>query len=409
MQSATQLRELLGGYASEVERCIRCGFCNSVCPTSNIPHAYMGSKTSRGRLVILQSIITGSRRVELSSKLLDLIDLCFGCRRCLEVCPAGIPIPQIMWSVRSAANRMGLHHASWMLKSFIKNYDKLASLASRFPGLANTITRSRLGKALAERLLGIDRKVELPAYMPLRHKSSISSQQRLAYFGDVFGLYHEGNFVSRLFGLLEKLGYGVEVPRGQRQAGIPLLELGLLDEARAIASRNVEILSGYVERGYKILTTSPAAYLALKQDYPKLLDNADSRKVAENTVDAVQLLNELVGSGGLELDSGGRGIVYHSGCFSQATSLSGAIVELLNNAGFKIVGTTQRCCGVAGMWGLLRKHHETAKQVGSTLFNELRDAETIVSQSETCRLWMRSFLGKEILHPVEAILKYCKA
>ncbi len=409
MQSAAQLRELLGGYASEVERCIRCGFCNSVCPTSNIPQAYMGSRTSRGRLVILQSIITGGREIEFSNKLLDLIDLCFGCRRCLEVCPAGIPIPQIMWSVRSAASKMGLPHASWMLRSFVKNYDKLASLASRFPGLANTLTRSKLGRVLAERLLGIDKKVELPAYIPLRYESSINSRQRLAYFGDVFGLYHEGNVVSGLFSLLERLGYGVEVPRGQRQAGIPLLELGLLDEARATAKRNVEILSGYVERGYKILTTSPAAYLALKQDYPKLLDDANARKVAENTIDAVQLLNELVKRGELELDGGGREVVYHSSCFSQATSLSSAIVGLLNNAGFKVVGTTPRCCGVAGMWGLLREHYETAKQVGSALFNELRDAETIVSQSETCRLWMRSILGKEILHPVEAILKYCKA
>jgi len=407
---AEELRSLMGFYAGEVERCIRCGFCNSVCPTSNIEQSFKDSHKSRGRLVMLQSILWNSSNLSpFSNKFLELIDLCFGCRRCLVVCPASIPIPQIMWHVRYAAERRKANPTPYTLRAFLVNYDKIAKAASSLSTLSSRLINSSLGRGMASKLLGLHKDVKLPPYRPLKktkRRRVKEEADRLVFFGDVFPLYHEGDTTRRFLDKLEEMGFEVVIPK-QRQAGIPLLEAGLIDEARKIAEYNVSILTSYVSEGYKILTLSPAAYLALKKDYITLIGSR-AEEVAEKTIDATQLANQLLKIGMVKPQNlRNQPIVYHSSCFSQATGLSSVIVEMLQNIGCSIMLSTPRCCGVAGMWGLLRKNYEKAIAVGEPLFNELRNVSVaIVSQSETCRLWLRNNLERDdVKHPIEIFLE----
>jgi Fe-S oxidoreductase len=92
---------------AEALRCIRCGFCNSVCPTSLIPEAYKPSRTSRGRIVMIQAALTGMDIDLFEEDVAELMDLCYGCNRCLAVCPAGIPIPDLIRRYRAALRRRG--------------------------------------------------------------------------------------------------------------------------------------------------------------------------------------------------------------------------------------------------------------------------------------------------------------
>ncbi len=407
---AEELRKLMEFYASEAERCIRCGFCNSVCPTSNIEQSFKDSHKSRGRLVMLQSILWNASTVSpFSRNFLELIDLCFGCRRCLAVCPASIPIPQIMWHVRYAASRKNVNPTPYTLRKFLLNYDKIAKLASVLPQLSNKLVSSGMGRWMASNLLGFHNGINLPLYSPLRKtslKHGEKASAKFVFFGDVFPLYHEGDMVKQFLDKLEELGFEVEVPK-QRQAGIPLLEAGLIDEARKIARHNISILETYVAEDYSILTTSPAAYLALKKDYITLLGKRAER-IAEQTIDATQLINQLLKTGKIKLDGErSMSVVYHSSCFSQATGLSGEITEMLQGLGCEVVFFTSLCCGVAGIWGLLKKNYRTALAVGERLFKELENTRyTIVSQSETCRLWLRNNLRRDdVKHPIEIFLE----
>jgi len=398
----------MGDFALEAERCIRCGFCNAVCPTSNITQAFAPSKTSRGRLVMVQSILAGEAGFSpLSKGFLDLVELCFGCRRCLAVCPAGILIPQTMWRVRSAARKMGHPRPSWALRLFISEYDRMAPLASRLRPFSNRFIRTTIARQLAQWLVGLDKRAPLPDFRPLRHRPNrAQDEEGFVYFADVFGLFHEGDMVARLLRFLEMLGLRVVVPK-QRQAGIPLLEAGLIDEAKRLARSNVETLYRHVEKGRKILTTSPSAYLSLREDYPRLLRTEEARVVAKNTVDAIQLLKQLHREGRIVLEGAGH-VAYHSSCFTQATGMSGEIQGLLKTAGYEF-STHLACCGAAGMWGLLRENYDTAREVGQKLFGELEGADIVVSQSETCRLWMTSFIGARLMHPMELLLENAKS
>ena len=395
------LWEGLGEYSEDILRCIRCGFCNSVCPTSNASFSYMASKTSRGRLVMLQSILRKSSTINpLDREFRRLIDLCFGCRRCLEVCPAGVRIPQLMWRVRNLGGGDG------RLRLMLKHYGAIEKTASRIHRLSNLILRSRLGRRILQTLAGIDSRAPFPRFSPPLEsmiKQSPGQGRPLAYFIDIFTNYHESRLGLRVAGFLERLGYSVYAPV-QREAGTPLLEEGLLEEAKQVARFNVSSLLREVERGARILTSSPAAYLALKRDYPELLGDEDSRVVAENTVDVLEIIREEVDGGRIRF-RGGRGrLIYHSSCFSKATGMSGLIIGLLESAGYS-VEVREECCGIAGMWGMMREHYEEALDVGSRLFSKIRGVDVpVVSQSETCRLQISHHAGVRTLHPFEVLL-----
>lgn len=227
---------------------------------------------------------------------------------------------------------------------------------------------------------------------------------RLAYFIDVFTNYHEVELGKRVVEALERLGYGVEAPE-QREAGTLLLEEGALDEAEKVAKFNVEKLYEAVESGAKIITTSPAAYLALKQDYPELLGDGRARWVAEETIDVMELILREWEEGRIRFRKSGEEAVYHHSCFTKASGLTKTIERALKAAGYQ-VKDVEECCGVAGIWGITRRHYEEALDVGSRLFTRLRRLNLpVFSQSETCRLQIRHKTGLHVEHPVEGLLR----
>jgi hypothetical protein len=55
----------------------------------------------------------------------------------------------------------------------------------------------------------------------------------------------------------------------------------------------VRLLAEAVRQGFSIVATEPAAALALTWEYPALLNDEDSRLVADNTSDACDYLAKL--------------------------------------------------------------------------------------------------------------------
>ena len=366
----------------------------------------MASKTSRGRLVILQAILLGAAEIDpFSERFRKLIDFCFGCRRCLEVCPAGVRIPQLMWRVKYAYGKMrGSGIKEWVME----RYGELEKMMVKVSGVANALIRSDLGKTMLEKLGGIDERAPFPEFASetledwIRSRKS-SGGKRLAYFIDVFTNFHEVKLGKEAVELLERLGYGVEAPR-QREAGTLMFEEGLLEAAERIARFNVESFYEEVVKGAKVLTTSPAAYVAMKKDYPELLGDEKSRIVAENTVDVLEILKDELDAGKIWFDGREEEIVYHVSCFTRASGLSNLIRELLRSAGYKL-RVFEECCGVAGIWGMKKEHYDDAADVGSRLFEKIREAGLpVVSQSETCRIQIRHHTGATVMHPLEALL-----
>lgn len=393
----------LGDYFEDVHRCIRCGFCNTVCPTSNSPLSYMSSRTARGRMVMLQAYFSGVMKKSLRDRGFQaLLDYCFGCRRCLDICPPGVRIPQVMWRAKGLGGRHGL------LKGAIYgNYGSFEKICSTLPGLSNYVLKSAVGKVLLELLTGIDRRVEFPRFSGLslqrwisKNSSGEGGGRRLAYFIDVFTNYHEVDLGMDVVRFLRGLGYSVEAPP-QREAGTLLLEAGMIGRVVKVARENVESLYRAAASGARILTSSPAAYLALKKDYPEILGDSKAKFVADSTVDVLELVMEEYETGRVSFNvrSDTEMIAYHHSCFTKASGLTRLIRELLSIAGYRLVELDE-CCGIGGVWGMMRRHYDESMAVGKRLLEKLRKLGLpIASQSETCRLRIASSVPTRAEHP----------
>lgn len=408
MKNKDALDQLLGDYLNDVLKCVRCGFCNSVCPTSNTSFSYKDSKTSRGRIVLLQAKHYNVLGMTIGSEeFQELMDLCFGCRRCLEVCPAGVRIPQVIWRAKSAGSFK-------LSKIIFANYGLFEKLGSTFPSLSNTLIKSKLGRSLLEAMAGIKQEAPFPSFQDdtleryIRERGVKSgSRGRLAYFIDVYTNYHEVELGKKAVQTLERLGYSVEAPR-QREAGTLALECGALENAIKIARFNVDSFYEAVNRGAKIITTSPAAYVALKIDYPELLCDEKSRVVAENTLDMVELLLNEYDAGSIDFTDRDSEAVYHHSCFTKASHLTNHVKRLLELAGYRLLELDE-CCGVAGVWGLSKKHYKESIEIGSKLFSKIDEARRpVFSQSETCRLQIRHHTKSVVMHPLEGVMDRIK-
>ncbi|MGC9134935.1 4Fe-4S dicluster domain-containing protein [Caldisphaera sp.] len=83
----------------EVNRCMYCGFCESVCPTISLgPHRGYGP---RGRVNLIKEILKNNTITE---EVLSSIYSCLLCNACNLVCPAKIDIGRAVREVRAIIN-----------------------------------------------------------------------------------------------------------------------------------------------------------------------------------------------------------------------------------------------------------------------------------------------------------------
>src|SRR5713101_6425602 len=79
--------------------CVRCARCLPVCPTYR--ETLNEIQSPRGRLALIRAVEDG--RLELASPgVEEHLYHCLDCRACNTVCPAGIPIGEVIVSARAA-------------------------------------------------------------------------------------------------------------------------------------------------------------------------------------------------------------------------------------------------------------------------------------------------------------------
>ena len=84
------------GFARELARCVACGKCRAVCPV----FAAEGDETSsaRGKLKLLAAAEAGELAYD--AELARLIGDCLGCRMCVESCPQGTRVEELIFAAR---------------------------------------------------------------------------------------------------------------------------------------------------------------------------------------------------------------------------------------------------------------------------------------------------------------------
>ena len=121
--------ELLASDYHEMLECMRCGACLNHCPiySSVGGHAY-GAVYTGPMGSVLTPLLTSLEQAP------DLPHACTGCGRCEEVCPADIPLPDLLRDLRHEATSQKLSSARWRLGL------KIHALLLRMPLLYHTLS-----------------------------------------------------------------------------------------------------------------------------------------------------------------------------------------------------------------------------------------------------------------------------
>jgi len=410
-----------GKVVEAARQCNVCGECRSqsadvrMCPIFRILPAEEASPRAKANLI--HGVLTGTLDLAnlTSDEFKTIADLCIHCRMCTLECPAGVDIPKLMTEGKAAyVAAKGLPPVDWLMTRL----DLVAALGSMVRPLANWAIGNWQMRWLMEKTLGIAQQRKLPrlaspsfirrAARRRLTKSTRRSGQKVVYFVDTYANYFDPQLPEALLAVLEHNGVGVYVPADQKQAGTAAIACGALDHARRLARHNVAVLAEAVRQGYHVVATEPAAASSLIHEYVNLLDDEDSRLIAENTSEACTYLWKLHTMGKLQLDLKpiNATLGYHLPCRLKALSVGSPGHNLLGLIpGLLVHAIEEGCSGMAGTFGLKRQNYRTSLRAGWKLISRLRDPtlQAGVTECSACKIQMEQGTTKPTIHPIKLL------
>ncbi len=404
-----------GGLARAVENCSGVGLCRKTRGGTMCP-SYMATRdetdSTRGRANVLRLALSGQLGPEgLDAPAVhDALDLCLECRACKSECPTSVDMARIKSEVLAA--RWDRHGAPLDVRAF-GHVRRVARVGSLVAPLANAVARSRLGRALNEAVLGVDRRRTLPAWNRRTLSSRVRhtvprSPVRAVLFADTFTEFSAPEIGVAAFEVLDRAGIGARlVPHGC--CGRPLISQGLLEAARATGSATVEALHDAAARGEAIVFLEPSCLSAMREDVPALLRGA-ARERAETVARQSMLFEDYLerelqaARATLPLRAGPTRVALHPHCHQRAMGLAGAAAALLRRIpGATVTDLDAGCCGMAGSFGYTRAHYDVSRAIGERKLlpaaRALVAGDVLVAAGTSCRHQVADLAAVDAIHP----------
>ena len=191
-------------------------------------------------------------------------------------------------------------------------------------------------------------------------------------------------------------------------SGRPAYSKGLLEKARQLAERNLEVLIPYAEQGVPIIGCEPSVMVMLRKEYRDLVPGPESDLVARSALLAEQYLVQELESGliSLRFNDQPRRVLFHGHCQGKATFGTECTLKLLQFIpNCTIEEINAGCCGMAGAFGYEKEHYQFSLEIAELdLAPKIREAdpEVILCASGTsCREQIKHTTDREAVHPLE--------
>jgi len=396
--------------------CIHCGLCLQTCPTYQLTAAEPSSP--RGRIHLMRAVAEGD--IEPDSSFAEEMDFCLLCRHCESVCPSGVEFGALMEHTRSGLGSRSLlgRVASKLGFGLLTSRAWLgwAAASLRFAqraGLVRLIAPlfGAKGKSLTK--LPDVPSAEERARLPEQTPSSTAETTRVALL--------EGCVMPELLGrvnratvrVLSASGHEVLVPTNQPSCcGSLQAHNGALDEARHLAK---ETIAAFEESGEIAVVTNSAGCGSHMKEYANLFtEEPEWRERAERFSARVRDLSEVLeprpprGEGSSQVRSP---ITYDDPChLCHGQGVRDEPRALLDATGLARVelAESESCCGSAGIYSMLRP--DDAAKILEAKLAALRGsgARTLVTANPGCQLqWQAGIkeagLDVEVLHLAELL------
>ena len=162
-----------GGFSRAVEMCNGMGVCRkrdvgTMCPSY---HATLEEEHStRGRANALRAALSGALPPDelISKRMYDVLDLCLECKGCKHECPSNVDLAKIKYEFLAQYNEK---YGVPLRAKIFAHVETLNRWGNRFASLANLTMGLRSVKWLIERVVGIDRRRQMPPFAPETFRS----------------------------------------------------------------------------------------------------------------------------------------------------------------------------------------------------------------------------------------------
>ena len=399
-----------GGFLRAIEMCNGAGVCRkslegTMCPSFMVTRDEAHS--TRGRANALRAVLDGrvSPDEMAGDDLYGVMDLCISCKGCKAECPSNVDMARLKSEFLSLYHQK---HGYSLRDRVVTRADLLGRLGVASAPVSNWMLRQRWFRRLMEAVIGIDRRRSLPPYARRTFEAWFRSRspklraqtRKVVLFHDTFMNYHEPEIGIAATRLLEEAGFEVILARAGC-CGRPAISKGMLEEARALASANVESLYRYASEGVPIVGCEPSCLLSLRDEYPDLVSGDRAKVVAGNAV----LLEEFFQNEGIapQYSESPEHLLLHGHCHLKALVGTEPLVSFLRGMGSSVEVVDSGCCGMAGSFGYEKEHFDISLQMAERrLLPAVRaseDATLVVAPGTSCRHQIKDGTGREALHP----------
>ena len=329
----------------------------------------------------------------------DVVDHCYLCDMCyMSKCPYvpphewNIDFPHLMLRAKAARFRKQGASARDKILSATDTIGKLAGIPV-IVNAVNATNRSKAGRALLEKSLGVHRDAPVPAYHAktarkrlarLRGRGEAEAQATASTSGKVvlyttcYGNRNHPAIDEDLVAVFEHNGIAVALAEKEACCGMPKLELGDLDAVAKAKEINIPVLAAMVDAGWDIVTPIPSCTLMFKQELPLMFpDDLDVAKVRDAMFDPFEylMLRHKDGLFKTDFKIGLGKVTYQVPCHLRVQNIGLKTRDALQLVPDTTVEAIERCSGHDGTYAVKKEFHEISRKIARPVVNKLKKAQ----------------------------------
>lgn len=338
----------LEDYSDEINKCSKCGLCQSVCPVYKITGN--DCAVSRGKFIMLDGVLKGD--LKLNKNINKYLDLCLKCNKCRDFCPSAIEVCDIFACAKG----------EYFKKSFTSKIISFLQSKFVFNSFINLFRTVRKAGMLRHFVSRNDRT--------FIHSASDKKFKLLYFKGCVNDVF------PKVENTLKKVlsNFDVEIIEKDFDCcGLPFLSSGNIDRFIDAAVHNSELLNDE----YDYLLTDCASCAFTLGEYSKYIDNVKLPKQIN--------IGEFIANQNKKFifDKPVK-VTFHKPCHLEDDSFIKVLFEKCENVEYIEMNDYTDCCGFAGEFAL--KNNKISREISKKKIQNALDtnADYIITTCPAC-------------------------
>ncbi len=405
-----------GDFGKVALRCVGVGMCRreeggTMCPSYMATREERDSTRGRARMLfeMLQGeVVTDGWR---STEVRESLDLCLACKGCKGDCPVNVDMATYKAEFLSHHYKGRLRPRAAYSMGLIFLWARMGALA---PGLANWLGGSRLTGRFAKAIAGVSPEREMPALADEtfvhwfnRRETQNAQSPRIVVWPDTFTNFFQPSIGKAAVAVLEEAGYRVVLPGGSVCCGRPLYDWGMLDTAKKLWERTLNVLREEIRNGTPIVGLEPSCVATFRDELPNLLPHdTDAIRLSKQMVTFSEFIQQTTPDLVKKPSKSTKALV-QGHCHHKAVMGFEPESWLLEQLGFESEVPEVGCCGMAGAFGFEDgKKYELSQTIGErNLLPAVRkwdEDAPIIADGFSCREQISQGTGRMPVHIAEA-------